>query len=168
MQKKKRVARQRTIKRGGRAYELWEEADEGGTSSQLLPPISCSRTPPPSCFPTASQKSSSTATCSSWLHSASLEGLGSAVPLLSSLGYFLETLHHISPRPLWFPFPQQTYPFWNYLNLFLCRQLYMGFWSKEEVKAIDPNDAMDNLWAVSFALQDGLLGVAQISGSGQL
>ena len=44
----------------------------------------------------------------------------------------------------------------------------MGFWSKEEVKAIDPNDAMDNLWAVSFALQDGLLGVAQISGSGQL
>jgi len=27
----------------------------------------------------------------------------------------------------------------------LSRQLYVGFWRKQEVKAIDPNDAMDNL-----------------------
>ena len=33
----------------------------------------------------------------------------------------------------------------HHMNLPLCRQLYVGFWRKEEVKAIDPNDAMDNL-----------------------
>ena len=117
MQKKKRVARQRTIKRGGRAYELWEEADEGGTSSQLLPPISCSRTPPPppSCFPPASRKSSSTATCSSWLHSASLEGLGSAVPLLSSLGYFFKNLTSYLSSPSKISIPSSNIPI---LNLF--------------------------------------------------
>ena len=53
----------------------------------------------------------------------------------------------LHPRPS-FPFIPSTYVlFLNFLhmNLFLCRQLYVGFWRKQEVKAIDPNDAMDNL-----------------------
>ena len=133
-------------------WELWEEADEGGSSSHLLPPISCSHhhhpiaSLPPSCSPEVQLDTSS-----SKMHQLIAFcifggfGLCVAVAELSRLLGLLFKTSNIPPILHHFHSANILILNFHHMNLPLCRQLYVGFWRKEEVKAIDPNDAMDNL-----------------------
>ena len=129
------------------------EADEGGSSShlgasnQLQLPTTTTTTKPPSCSSPEVQLDTSS-TMHQLIAFFIFGGFGLCVAIaeLSRLfGLFCKT--YLYPRPSFLFLPSTCVLLLNilHMNLFLCRQLYVGFWRKQEVKAIDPNDAMDNL-----------------------